>query len=30
MKRDVAAGELDHVLREVDENIRAGHLREMP
>jgi hypothetical protein len=30
MKRDVAAGKLDHILREVDEDIRAGHLREMP
>ena len=28
--RDVAAGRLDHILREVDEGIRAGHLREMP
>ena len=26
MKRDVAAGKLDHILREVDEDIRAGHL----
>lgn len=24
MKRDVAAGKLDHILREVDEDIRAG------
>jgi hypothetical protein len=30
MKRDVAAGKLDRILREVDEDIRAGHLREMP
>ena len=30
MKRDVAAGKLDHVLREVDEDIRTGKLREMP
>jgi hypothetical protein len=30
MKRDVAAGKLDHILREVDEDIRAGLLREMP
>ena len=30
MKRDVAAGKLDHVLHEVDEDIRAGKLREMP
>ncbi len=30
MKRDVAAGKLDHLLREVDADIRAGSLREMP
>lgn len=30
MKRDLAAGKLDHVLREVDEDIRAEQLREMP
>jgi hypothetical protein len=30
MKRDVAAGKLDHILREVDEDIRAEKLREMP
>jgi hypothetical protein len=30
MKRDVAAGKLDLILREVDEDIRAGRLREMP
>jgi len=30
MKRDVAAGKLDHILREVDEDIREGKLREMP
>ena len=30
IKRDVAAGKLDHILREVDEDIRAGRLREMP
>jgi len=30
MKRDFAAGKLDHILREVDEDIRAGKLREMP
>ena len=30
MKRDVAAGKLDYILREVDEDIRAGKLREMP
>ena len=27
MKRDVAAGRLDHILREVDEDILAGKLR---
>jgi hypothetical protein len=30
IKRDIAAGRLDHILREVDEDIRAGRLREMP
>jgi hypothetical protein len=30
MKRDVAAGKLDGVLREVDEDIKAGRLRDMP
>lgn len=30
MKRDVAAGKFDHILREVDEDIRAGRLGEMP
>ena len=30
MKRDVAAGKLDDILREVDEDIHAGRLREMP
>ncbi len=30
MKRDVVAGKLDHILREVDEDIREGKLREMP
>jgi hypothetical protein len=27
IKRDVAAGKFDHILREVDEDIRAGRLR---
>ena len=27
MKRDVAAGKLDQVLREVDDDISAGRLR---
>jgi hypothetical protein len=30
MKRDVASGRLDHILREVDEDIHAEKLREMP
>jgi len=30
MKRDVAAGKLNHILRAVDEDILAGKLREMP
>jgi len=30
MKRDVAAGKLDRILRDVDEDIRAGKLRVMP
>ena len=30
IKRDVAAGKFDHILREVDEDIRAGRLRDMP
>ena len=30
MKDDVAGGKLDHILREVDEDIRAGRLRDMP
>ncbi len=30
MKRDVAAGRLDHIVREVDEDIHTGKLREMP
>jgi hypothetical protein len=27
MKRDVAEGKLDNVLREVEDDIRAGRLR---
>ena len=27
MKKDVAAGKLDHILHEVDKDIRAGRLR---
>jgi hypothetical protein len=30
MKQDIAAGKLDNVLREVDDDIRAGRLRDMP
>ena len=30
MKRDVATGKLDDVLREVEDDIRTGSLREMP
>jgi hypothetical protein len=29
MKRDIADGKLDDVLREVEEDIKAGRLREM-
>ncbi|MEY2507113.1 MAG: hypothetical protein QOH01_1442 [Verrucomicrobiota bacterium] len=30
MKRDVAAGKLDDVLREVEDDIAAGRLRSEP
>ena len=30
MKRDVASGKLDVVLQEVEEDIKAGRVREMP
>jgi len=30
MKRDVTEGELDDVLREVEDDIAAGRLRDMP
>ena len=30
MKLDVASGKLDDVLREVEEDIKAGRVREMP
>jgi hypothetical protein len=30
MKRDIADGKLDAVLHEVDEDIKAGRLRDMP
>jgi len=30
MKRDVASGKLDSMLHEVEEDIKAGRVREMP
>ena len=30
MKRDIAAGKFDSVLLEVEEDIKAGRVREMP
>ncbi len=30
MKRDIAAGKLDNILHEVEEDIKAGRTREMP
>jgi hypothetical protein len=30
VKRDVAEGKLDDVLREVEDDIAAGRLRDMP
>jgi hypothetical protein len=30
MKRDVAAGKLDTVLREVEADIQTGRLRDIP
>jgi hypothetical protein len=30
MKRDIAAGKLDTVLRKVEDGIRSGRLRDMP
>ena len=30
MKRDIASGKLDDVLREVEEDIKACRFREMP
>ena len=30
MKREVASGKLDTVLHEVEEDIKAGRVREMP
>jgi hypothetical protein len=30
MKRDIAIGKLDDVLREIEEDIKSGQVREMP
>ena len=30
IKRDVASGKLDSILHEVEEDIKAGRVREMP
>jgi hypothetical protein len=30
MKRDIASGKLDEVLHEVEEDIKAGRVRELP
>lgn len=30
MKRDIVSGKLDDVLREIEEDIKAGSVREMP
>ena len=30
MKRDIGSGKLDEVLREVEDDIKAGRVREMP
>jgi hypothetical protein len=30
MKRDIASGKFDHVLREVEDDIKVGRVREMP
>lgn len=30
IKRDIASGKLDDVLREVEDDIKAGRVREMP
>ena len=30
MKRDIAGGKLDDVLREIEEDIKTGRVREMP
>ena len=30
MKRDIAGGKLDDLLREIEEDIKTGRVREMP
>ncbi len=30
MKRDIGSGKLDSILHEVEEDIKAGRVREMP
>jgi hypothetical protein len=30
MKRDISSGKLDSVLQEVEQDIKAGRVREMP
>jgi hypothetical protein len=30
MKRDIAAGKFDDVVREIEDDIKAGRLRDMP
>jgi hypothetical protein len=30
MKRDIASGKLDDVLREIEKDIQTGRVREMP
>jgi len=30
MKADIASGKLDQILRQVDEDVHAGRLREAP
>jgi hypothetical protein len=30
MKRDISSGKLEDVLREVEDDIKAGRVREMP
>lgn len=30
MKRDIGSGKLDSVLHEIEEDIKAGRVREMP